>query len=133
MCGHMTKVPYHVGFVPQQSTDKIGDLSIDNHRFCLQVCTTPWDRRLAGLITFSSLLLILITLCCILIHPQLNLIHPCCIKLQYSDQNVISVLRYLGLITKFSRLITKTGKLKVIITLCNTTINVSHSLYGMKW
>ncbi len=35
----MTKVPDHVGFVPQQSTDKIGDLSIDNRRFCLQVYT----------------------------------------------------------------------------------------------
>ncbi len=35
----MTKVPDHVGFVPQQSTDKIGDLSIDIRRFCLQVCT----------------------------------------------------------------------------------------------
>ncbi len=30
-----------VGFVPQQSTDKIDDLSVDNHRFCLQVCTKP--------------------------------------------------------------------------------------------
>ncbi len=33
------KVPDHVGFVPQQSTDKISDLSTDNRRFCLQVCT----------------------------------------------------------------------------------------------
>ncbi len=35
------KDPHHVWFVPQQSTDKIGDLSIDNHGFCLQVCTKP--------------------------------------------------------------------------------------------
>ncbi len=33
----MTKVPDHVGFVPQQSTYKIGDLSIDNCGFCQQV------------------------------------------------------------------------------------------------
>ncbi len=33
------KVLNHVKFVPQQSTDKIGDLSIDNRGFCLQVCT----------------------------------------------------------------------------------------------
>ncbi len=37
----MTKVPDHVGFVPQQSIDKIGDLSTDNSGFCLQVCTKP--------------------------------------------------------------------------------------------
>ncbi len=36
------KVLNHVGFVPQQSTDKIGDFSIDNHRFRLQVCTKPY-------------------------------------------------------------------------------------------
>ncbi len=41
----MTKVPDHVGFVPQQSTDKIGDLSIDNRGFCLQVCTKPYTSR----------------------------------------------------------------------------------------
>ncbi len=35
------KVPDHVRFVPQQSTDKIGDLSVDNRGFCLQVCTKP--------------------------------------------------------------------------------------------
>ncbi len=35
------KVLNHVKFVPQQSTDKIGHLSIDNRRFCLQVCTKP--------------------------------------------------------------------------------------------
>ncbi len=35
------KVPNHVGFVSQQSIDKIGNLPIDNHRFCLQVCTKP--------------------------------------------------------------------------------------------
>ncbi len=35
------KVLNHVKFVPQQSTDKIGDLSIDNRGFCLQVCTKP--------------------------------------------------------------------------------------------
>ncbi len=33
----MTKVPHHVGFVPQQSRDEIGDLSIDNRGFCLQL------------------------------------------------------------------------------------------------
>ncbi len=37
----MTKVPDHVGFVPQKSTDKIGDLSADNRIFCLQVCNKP--------------------------------------------------------------------------------------------
>ncbi len=37
----MTKGPDHVGFVPQQFTDKINDLSIDNCGFCLQVCTKP--------------------------------------------------------------------------------------------
>ncbi len=35
------KVSDHVGFVPQQSIDKIGDLSVDNRGFCLQVCTKP--------------------------------------------------------------------------------------------
>ncbi len=38
------KIPDHVGFVPQQSSDKIGDFSIDNRRFCLQVCTKPYTR-----------------------------------------------------------------------------------------
>ncbi len=33
------KDPDHVEFVPQQSIDKIGDLSIDNREFCLHVCT----------------------------------------------------------------------------------------------
>ncbi len=37
----MTKVPHHVGFVSQQSADKIGDLSIYHHRFCQHVCTRP--------------------------------------------------------------------------------------------
>ncbi len=37
----------HVGFVPRQSTDKIGDLSIDNRGFCLQVCTKPNTERRA--------------------------------------------------------------------------------------
>ncbi len=40
----MTKVPDDVGFVQQQSTDKIGSLSTDNHRFCLQVCTKLKDE-----------------------------------------------------------------------------------------
>ncbi len=35
------KVLHHVGLVPQQSTDNISDLSIDNHGFYLQVCTKP--------------------------------------------------------------------------------------------
>ncbi len=39
------KSPDHVGSVPQQSMDKIGDLYIDNHRFCLRVCTKP-NRKL---------------------------------------------------------------------------------------
>ncbi len=37
----MIKVPDHDGFVTQQSTDKIGDLSVDNREFCLQMCTKP--------------------------------------------------------------------------------------------
>ncbi len=37
----MTKVLDYVEFVPQQSTDKIGDFFMDNRRFCLQVCTKP--------------------------------------------------------------------------------------------
>ncbi len=40
-CGRTTKVPDYVGFVPQQSTENISDLSIDNIGFCLQVCTKP--------------------------------------------------------------------------------------------
>ncbi len=35
------KVPDHVGFVPQQSTDKIRDLCIDNRGFYLQVYIKP--------------------------------------------------------------------------------------------
>ncbi len=35
------KVPDHVRFVPQQSIDKISNLSIDNRGFCIQVCTKP--------------------------------------------------------------------------------------------
>ncbi len=42
----MSKVPDHVGFVLQQSTDKIGDSSIDNRRFCPEVCTKPKRRNL---------------------------------------------------------------------------------------
>ncbi len=44
-CGHVTKVPDHVGFVPQQSTDKIDDLSINSYGFCLQACTKPYNLQ----------------------------------------------------------------------------------------
>ncbi len=37
----MTNVPDHVGFAPRQSIDRIGDLSTDNRRFCLQMSTKP--------------------------------------------------------------------------------------------
>ncbi len=47
------------------------------------------------------------------------------------DQNTIFKSRYQGLITKLCWLNTKTGKLKVI-ALCNTMMNVSHSLYGIQ-
>ncbi len=33
----MAKVPDHVEFVQQQSTDKIGDLFIESRGFCLQI------------------------------------------------------------------------------------------------
>ncbi len=36
------KVLNQIKLVPQQSTDKICDLCIDNHGFCLQVCTKPY-------------------------------------------------------------------------------------------
>ncbi len=48
-CRHMTKVSDHVGFVLQQSIDKIGDLSVDNRGFCLQVCTKPNKRFVPNL------------------------------------------------------------------------------------
>ncbi len=41
----MTKVPDNVGFIQQQSTDKIDDLSIVNRGFCLQVCTKPNEQQ----------------------------------------------------------------------------------------
>ncbi len=47
----MTEVPDHVGFVPQQSADKIGDLFIDNRGFCLQLCTKPNWKEHWGQIT----------------------------------------------------------------------------------
>ncbi len=39
--GHMIKVPDHVGFVLQQSTDKISELYTDNRGSCLRVCPKP--------------------------------------------------------------------------------------------
>ncbi len=45
----MTKVPDHVGFVSQQSTDKIGDLSIHIRRFCIcRQSSAIVHRQVAG-------------------------------------------------------------------------------------
>ncbi len=48
------KVLDHVGFVPQQSADKIGDLSTDSRGFCLQVCTIDFLEIVSSVLIRSS-------------------------------------------------------------------------------
>ncbi len=54
--------------------------------------------------------------------------HLMSINMPAVHQNAIFRSRYQWMITKLCRLNTKTGKLKVM-TLCNTTINVSQLMY----
>ncbi len=53
-CRHVTNVPDHVGYVTKQSTDKIGDLFIDNRGFWPQVSTKLNSKEYAATYIFAG-------------------------------------------------------------------------------
>ncbi len=136
------KVLNHVWFVPQQSTDKIGDLSTDNRGFCLQVCTKPsnitnitycygymrnvYFLLLVDLVINFYFFYFQVSDSCISIGPIRYRDILRSVKCQHEDNKYVKLLQHIclrGLTRAISRfLIEDGGECEKCIDFCATTI-----------